>query len=300
LARPPSTARSSGPSQASSSAEKDSSASPGGPLPPRSPNRPKFLLRIIPIAVVLGISLFLGILNPSDPSLYDLEVGDCFNDETDYTDPDVEVESVVRVECTESHLYEFVGTYNSTLLWSSSTYPTDSAMAAEAFQACGRLLENYSGMPYGEAFLDVIWYTPLPADWDSGQSNSVLCAAYTIDAVTESVENQAGNRPLGCFTWEDEFIDCSVAQGFEQYVFAWHPASNQDPFPGQEAIDAWVEDICETHFVSYVGAPVEETPYDAWWIGPDESTWAEPDRLMQCFVNSLSGEDLTGTVYQRG
>ena len=284
------------PSGSSGPSHSGGTTTPGGSAPPVPATRRRIPRRLIGFGVFGLYLLIRSVFFSGDPSLYDLDIGDCFDDPTDYSVEATEVESVEGRNCSEPHQSQFVGTYDSLLLRVSSSFPSDQDLSVEATEECGLLVEAFTGVPLGQSLLDMSYYTQTPRDWRAQRDPAVRCAVYSYVSVSESVQDRGRDYELGCYTWEDVLVPCSARHGFEQYAFAWHPVL-VGSFPGESSIDAWAGQLCDNHFESYVGSPENETEYVVWWIAPDETTWSEDDRLLSCFLSSVSDEFIKGSAW---
>lgn len=267
------------------------------PLGPMPAQRKAVPWRLLLLGVGIGFFVLRGLWFSAPPHLSELDRGQCYNDPTDYVSVNTEVGEIEVLDCDEPHFYEFLGTYNSTVFATSSTYPSEAAVAEEAFDRCGAMFESHTGIPYGQAFLDVTWYTPLPGEWQLSKQTDVLCAIYTIEEVSESVHDRGGDYLLGCWTWEDRQVPCSGQHAYEQVAFAWHPAWDADPYPGDDAIWDWADDVCAAQYRSFTGLTQGENGFEWWWIAPDEATWTDGDRLLGCFASRLDDSEFSGTLY---
>jgi hypothetical protein len=83
-----------------------------------------------------------------------------------------------------------------------------------------------------------------------------------------------------------QIVDCS---GEHQEEVIALPVMAGDSYPGDEAVDAQVEEECLPAFESYVGLAYEESIYDITWFAPSEETWADGDRQILCTVYDPAG-----------
>jgi hypothetical protein len=98
-------------------------------------------------------------------SVYDLQVGDCFNSGTEE-----EIDNVDAVPCSQPHAYEVfaVADYNG------AEYPATDLQFEEAFfEVCVPPFEDYVGVPYEDSVLWASAITPTQAGWDDGDHEFV-------------------------------------------------------------------------------------------------------------------------------
>ena len=107
-------------------------------------------------------------------SVFDLGVGDCFNDPDN---PTFEVSSVETVECSEAHDNEVYATINYS---ATDSYPGDSEMFEYAAEACLDPFEAFVGASYISSSLDYAYLTPTQASWNEGD-REILCFLYDLD-----------------------------------------------------------------------------------------------------------------------
>ena len=108
-----------------------------------------------------------------DTSVFDLGVGDCFDDPTTATD---EVSSVATVDCAGPHDNEIYYSYQTDL----PVFPGRDAMLDSAGEECYTHFEAFVGKAYEESELELFPITPTAESWDDGD-REVLCALYALD-----------------------------------------------------------------------------------------------------------------------
>jgi hypothetical protein len=115
-------------------------------------------------------------------SVFDLDVGQCFN-----TPDDDVVEEVNAVECTEPHTYEVVASVDHPAS-SNEDFPGDDEILEFAEEECGAAWEGYVGISFEESELLAFAIHPVEETWRVGD-REVLCAAYLEDEqLSESVQ----------------------------------------------------------------------------------------------------------------
>ena len=109
-----------------------------------------------------------------DTSVFDLGIGDCFNDQADLTQ--TQVSAVPTVDCAEPHDNEIYFEYSM----SGSTFPGENAILEEASTRCLTAFEPFVGNNYADSFLEIFPITPTAGSWAEGD-RVVYCALYAID-----------------------------------------------------------------------------------------------------------------------
>lgn len=115
-----------------------------------------------------------------DQDLFDLEVGDCFDDPVALSSSElVEVEAVESKDCDEPHDGE-VYTLEDLPQGNDEPYPGDAAIAQQADEICYSSFEAYVGSSYEESALGYSYYLPSPDTWSAGD-REVVCIVVDID-----------------------------------------------------------------------------------------------------------------------
>jgi hypothetical protein len=88
-------------------------------------------------------------------------------------------------------------------------------------------------------------------------------------------------------------VPCVLSHGAEVYAVLQHPAAPGEPFPGQEGITTYSEEVCLAAFESYVGVAYENSTLDVKFIRPEPAGWEERnDREITCLVADPDGPTL--------
>ncbi len=108
-----------------------------------------------------------------DNSVFDLSVGDCFND-----DPAGEevVQTVDTVDCSQPHDNEIFFEFSMT----DAAFPGREATVASAGERCVAEFEDFVGLSYEQSDLDLFPITPTAESWAEGD-RVVYCALYALD-----------------------------------------------------------------------------------------------------------------------
>jgi hypothetical protein len=125
--------------------------------------------RIVLIAfVVLGAAC--------SGSVFDLAIGDCFDD-GDMSVGDVdEIGHVPMVECAEPHDNEVY----AVVTVDGDVFPGEIAIQSRADQVCHEAFEGFVGLDYQTSTLDFGWLVPTADTWAAGD-RVVACFVYRMD-----------------------------------------------------------------------------------------------------------------------
>ncbi len=109
-----------------------------------------------------------------DTSVFELGVGDCFNDQEDLTQ--AEVSSVETVDCSEPHDNEIYYEYSMT----DAVFPGNDPALQAASLRCLDQFDAFVGIDYLDSALDLFPITPTTESWAEGD-RVVYCALYALD-----------------------------------------------------------------------------------------------------------------------
>jgi hypothetical protein len=116
-------------------------------------------------------------------SVFDLSVGDCFDDPA----AGGEISSVDAVDCAEPHDNEVYALYD----YDGDSYPGVDAMGAAADEGCEARFEDYVGIAYLDSELFYTHLTPTQESWDDGD-REIVCVLYEPNTKLEgSMEGAA-------------------------------------------------------------------------------------------------------------
>jgi len=87
-------------------------------------------------------------------------------------------------------------------------------------------------------------------------------------------------------------VPCSEPHDDEVY-HAYDLAEGE--YPGEEAIMADADAVCQAEFANFVGLPYDQSTLLYWPIYPTEGSWSDGDREVLCAVYE-DGTKLTGSV----
>ena len=128
-------------------------------------------MRVIVSSVILGL-----VVAACSGNVFDLAVGDCFDDGDMSVEGVEEVGEVPMVECSEPHdneVYAVVGI-------DGDRFPGEIAMRTEADEVCLDAFEGFVGLDYQTSVLDFGWLVPTAETWDAGD-RVVACFIYRMD-----------------------------------------------------------------------------------------------------------------------
>ena len=107
-------------------------------------------------------------------SVFDLKVGDCFNDPEDLTQ--AEVTAVPTVDCSEPHDNEIYFEYSMT----DAVFPGDEEALDAASLVCLDEFDAFVGTANLDSELDLFPIAPTDESWAEGD-RVVYCAIYALD-----------------------------------------------------------------------------------------------------------------------
>jgi len=114
-----------------------------------------------------------NITETGSASVFELRVGDCFDDDTD---PEDVVSEVPVRPCAEPHDNEIYFEYRMT----ESVFPGRDRILELTSERCLQEFEAFVGVPYPQSDLDLFPITPTSQSWDEGD-RTVYCALYALD-----------------------------------------------------------------------------------------------------------------------
>ena len=122
---------------------------------------------------LLGLAILLTLAACSQSNVFELSVGDCFDDDTSFSE---EVSDVALVECSEPHDNEVYAIHTMT----DVTYPGPDATGGLADEWCVGEFEGFVGVAYDISELEVGWLAPTEDSW-SGGDREIVCFLYRLD-----------------------------------------------------------------------------------------------------------------------
>ncbi len=132
-------------------------------------------------------ALLFGVAACSDDnSVFDLKVGDCFNDDPDAGDA---VSSVATVDCSQPHDNEVYFEFSMT----DAAFPGREATTQAAAERCVSEFQGFVGLSYPESNLDIFPITPTLESWAEGD-RVVYCVLYALDLSKLTGTMRGANR----------------------------------------------------------------------------------------------------------
>jgi hypothetical protein len=99
---------------------------------------------------------------------------------------------------------------------------------------------------------------------------------------------------------ENEFdlkkVDCATAHGGEVFAVTEHPAKRGEAFPGNQSVDDYANQTCDSSFAAYVGIDFDSSKLDVKYSSPTADTWSTGDREFICVLQNPDKSALVGSV----
>ncbi len=122
---------------------------------------------------LLGLAIVLMLAACSQSNVFELSVGDCFDDDLTFSE---EVSDVDLVDCSEPHDNEVYAVHTMT----ETSYPGLEATGEFADEWCVGEFEDFVGVAYDISELDIGWLAPTDESW-SGGDREIICFLYRLD-----------------------------------------------------------------------------------------------------------------------
>ncbi|MBA3530306.1 MAG: septum formation family protein [Ardenticatenales bacterium] len=90
-------------------------------------------------------------------------------------------------------------------------------------------------------------------------------------------------------------VPCDQPHDNEVYHLADYPGGAGAPWPGDEAMEQFADQVCLTAFDVYVGKAYEESELFAIYIQPSAATWQDGDREVVCYLYA-ENQQLVGSM----
>ena len=132
-------------------------------------------MKLFRLAAVLVALLIMASACGDETSVFELKVGDCFDDPGSDVVMEIEI-----LSCDEPPFFEvyYVGD-----LAGGGTYPSDSELFGMASDLCLPQFEPYVGSDYFESALDWEALWPTEEGWDELDDRGVVCLLYDLSGV---------------------------------------------------------------------------------------------------------------------
>ena len=94
-------------------------------------------------------------------------------------------------------------------------------------------------------------------------------------------------------------VDCEEPHIYEVYALVDYETED-DAYPGQEAVRSYADEQCEAQFEGFVGIDYESSRWYITSVTPSEETWADGDREIVCALNLEDNSEVTGSAEDSG
>ncbi len=235
-----------------------------------------------------------------------LAAGQCFT-ATELADPEG-----TPVPCTESHIAE-VFAVTTRPEPEGAAWPGLDVVLDDASDWCNTQFGEVMGVAGQLSALEILFFRPDEDTWARGDREVACFVQYPEDTSTPLAELDP-MRAFGLVSTfaldEDDcvadeslvesvavsLVDCSDLHWFEVFESA---EIADGPYPGDEAVRAFVDDLCEPEFETFVGIPASESTLQLERLFPTEESWEQwDDRLVSCVITS--DETRTGSAAGTG
>jgi len=114
-------------------------------------------------------------------------------------------------------------------------------------------------------------------------------------------DDQCGNIDPSFFNqdgaeYNPQLVPCSEPHTAEQYALTEYPASAATPFPGDNQLSRFGDDLCGARFKKYVGVDQAVSTLDYLSLTPYSDTWAGGDHSISCILFDANQQPLTGSM----
>ena len=108
------------------------------------------------------------------------------------------------------------------------------------------------------------------------------------------------NIGAGTQVQELEGIPCEQPHDNEVYALIDYPGGSSEPYPGDEAINSFMEEECLAAFEDYVGGEYATSNLDFGNLTPTSGSWEQGDREIVCFLYDSDLAKLEGSAEGSG
>jgi hypothetical protein len=123
-----------------------------------------------------GLVALTLVLGACSGNVFELAVGDCFDDGDLVLGDIEEVGEVPLVECSQPHDNEVY----AVITVDGEVFPGEQAIQAGADEVCLDAFDPFVGLDYDSSALDFGWLVPTADSWDMGD-RVVACFVYRLD-----------------------------------------------------------------------------------------------------------------------
>ncbi|HEX2405036.1 MAG TPA: septum formation family protein [Acidimicrobiia bacterium] len=129
-----------------------------------------------PLRTLAGLVALTLLLAACSGNVFELAVGDCFDDGEMVVGEVEEVGEVPLVECSEPHDNEVY----AIVTVDGEEFPGEQAVQAQADEVCLDAFDPFVGLDYQSSALDFGWLVPTADSWEMGD-RVVACFVYRMD-----------------------------------------------------------------------------------------------------------------------
>ncbi len=125
----------------------------------------------------------------------------------------------------------------------------------------------------------------------------------TLDVFALSVGECFDDPPgvgAGTQVQELEGIPCDQPHDNEVYALIDYPAGDSEPYPGDQAVSAFMDEECVGAFEDYVGGDYDTSNLAYGNLRPTAGSWEQGDREIVCFLYDISLAKLEGSAEGSG
>jgi hypothetical protein len=124
-------------------------------------------------------------------------------------------------------------------------------------------------------------------DVESYLNTAIPAAPVAVgDCVAEVTENE----------FDLKAVDCAAAHGGEVFAVTEHPAKRGEAFPGNQSVDDYANQTCDSSFAAYVGIDFDSSELDVSYWSPTADTWSTGDREFICVLQNPDNSALVGSA----
>jgi hypothetical protein len=111
-----------------------------------------------------------------------------------------------------------------------------------------------------------------------------------------------------CFNQYDEIdvitrVPCDAPHDAEVFHYENHPAPFGEPYPNDREMERYARRVCYAQFAAFAGVLYEVSRLEIGVITPNKENFEDSKaryRGITCYVHDEAGEDLVGTMRNRG
>ncbi len=141
------------------------------------------------VAIIAGLVAFFAapdaerdatgeIVSEGIVDIFQIKVGDCFDDESTYnTQETVEISGVGGVPCNQPHDNEIY----AQMQLGHASYPGEEAVLKAAEDYCFARFESYVGKSYDSSILDITYIYPTQQSWNQVNDREISCAVFDMN-----------------------------------------------------------------------------------------------------------------------